>query len=158
MTLLLPSLVTKHTVFRVKPSYNSYSWVTKRIIAGYSWGQYLWRRARSNTVQREKWNCDTIATETSANPESSGGWDYPPSFPTETNLYPSPTTRLNRRQGSFSQPMTILGETKNHEQSTLLSCSWRMSVFLGPKRSLGSTRQHLYRPVEYPLAPLLLAI
>ena len=33
--------------------------------------------------------------------------------------------------------MTILGETKNHEQSTLLSCSWRMSTFLGPQRRSG---------------------
>ena len=80
MTLLLSSLVAKHPVFTVKPSYNSYSWVTKRIIVGYSWGQDFWRRERSNNEQREKLNCNTIATETSANSWSSGGGMILPVF------------------------------------------------------------------------------
>ena len=159
MTLLLSSLVAQHTVFTVKPSYNSYSWVMKRIIAGYSWGQYFWRRERSNNVQREKLNCNTIATETSANPWSSGGGMILPEFSNWDQFIPF---SHHRTKPQVRQLLSANDNSWRNQESWAVNTPFLLLedeyLSWSPKKVWAAHHSIHHRPVEYPLALPLLAM
>lgn len=88
------------------------------------------------------------------------GWSFQ-SFPTEAIVrHPCPPgPRLNLRWSSFFLPRMIPGETKNHEQSTLLPCSWRNKYLPWPWKKVWAAHHSIhYRTCDSTVAFSLTAV